>query len=201
MGIPPTNAIILAAGKGERIGGPKALLELDGNTLLERTITQLSRLPINRIACVINQTVQDKIRDITSSVAPELPDLLTVVNKYPEKGPLHSIRIGLNALYDEASNVLILPVDFPFIKPATIRLLLDESTPGKILIPVFNDKRGHPPVFGSELIPQFWEAPLEKGARWIYQKFPGTIKHIETDDDGILQNVNTPEDWQKWKNQ
>ncbi len=198
MKSPPTNAIILAAGMGERIGGPKALLELEGQTLLERMVSLLSWLPLNQITCVINQTIQEKIQDLATIAVPRSGDLLTVVNNDLDTGPLRSIQIGLEAFEKRNSNVLIMPVDFPFIKPSTIRLLLETINPGRVNIPVYQGKRGHPPVFGSKLIPQLWKAPLDKGARWIYQALPDKINHIETDDEGILQNVNTPEDWQKW---
>ena len=93
--------------------------------------------------------MQEKTQDLATLAVPGSEKLLTVVNEELDKGPLHSIHLGLDELGQKKSNILLVPVDFPFIKPSTIRVLLDRSSPDSIVIPVFDGKRGHPPLFGS----------------------------------------------------
>src|SRR5882672_752201 len=55
------HALILAAGRGARVGGPKALLRLDGETFLARVARLLRRPGIERVTAVLGHEA-DRVR-------------------------------------------------------------------------------------------------------------------------------------------
>ena len=103
----PKNAIILAAGFGMRMVPinteiPKALLEVNGEPLVERTIKQLHEVGINEIY-IITGFMKEKFEYLIDEYGVEL-----VVNPdYATKNNLHSIKLVTGHL----SNSYVIPCD------------------------------------------------------------------------------------------
>ncbi|MFC2170421.1 NTP transferase domain-containing protein [Calditrichota bacterium] len=191
------TAIVLAAGEGKRMGFPKALLPIEGGYLIEHLARRLCLLKCNEIVCVVNSEIKHKLPEKFGSEAKVL------VNMELEKGQLYSIQLGLDAIESRPKAILLLPVDFPFISNSTLETLIDRANPDKILIPTFYDetsmqmRRGHPPAWGSNLKQLLFKASLDLGARDIYRKHLELIEELQTEDSGVLFNVNNPQDWEK----
>jgi len=187
------SAVVLAAGKGDRLGGAKALLRIGPVTLLEHVLRRLVAAGFSPVVAVVNADVFSKL-EATFRV-PESARL--VINPEGEKGPLHSLHLGLDKLGDAADGVLVAPVDHPFVSDKTLRMMRLGARRDRILIPTYQGRRGHPPLFGSDLLPILRRIPLEEGARGAYRQVPDSIREIETEDAGVLLNANTHEDWQR----
>lgn len=103
----PQNAIILAAGFGMRMvpinmETPKALLEINGEVLIERTIKQLNEVGISDISIVVG-FLKDRFEYLIDKYGVEL-----IVNEeYSEKNNLHSLALVSNKI----SNTYIIPGD------------------------------------------------------------------------------------------
>lgn len=107
--------LVLGAGRGERLGGPKALLCLEGRPL---AALHAERAPAGaRVVVVVRAHVAEKL-------APLGLDL--VVSEEPDElGPAGSIRAAVAAsVLDDAERVLITPVDVPPCPPDRLALLL-----------------------------------------------------------------------------
>src|SRR6266536_604328 len=92
------HAIILAAGRGARMGGPKALLALEG------------------VTAVIGHEA-DRVRREAALPA----DVVTIMNTHYAEGMLTSILCGLgHADAAGADAVLVHPVDHPLVEAATV---------------------------------------------------------------------------------
>ena len=85
-------SIILAAGRGERIGGPKALLTLGGESFVARSARLLARPGIERVVAVIGHEADRVARE--ANLPPGVP---MVVNARYGEGMLTSIQAGLEA--------------------------------------------------------------------------------------------------------
>ncbi len=116
---PLTAAVVVAAGKGLRIGGdlPKQYRRVGGRAVLTRTLAALARHPgIDRIQPVIAPDAADFFRDCLADLEPELGQkLLAPVDGGATRQ--QSVRAGLEALAaGEAPNlVLVHDAARPFV--------------------------------------------------------------------------------------
>jgi len=123
------SAIILAGGKNSRIGKNKAFIELPtGETILQHTINILQEI-FPEIIIVTNQSQdpefgKDAYLKFNAQVVEDL---------IKESGPLGGIFTGL--CYSVSKHNFVVACDMPFIKPALIRLLLEESGNYDVVIP------------------------------------------------------------------
>lgn len=187
------SAILLAAGEGQRMGKPKALMELNGRVLLELLSSRLTDLDFQPVIVVTTPPIHEEVirRKLLS------PSIQLITNPHPENGQLSSIRLGLQTLDYPGRGCLLLPVDHPFVRNDTLQKLRENAVTDKILIPTFQNKRGHPPLFGSKHLTLLHSIPLSEGARGIYRRLPSAVQELETTDPGVLLNANTPEDWER----
>src|SRR5512146_2769157 len=82
---PIVDGIVLAAGRSSRMGRPKAGLELDGRTFLERCVSLLQEGGCRAVVVVV-----------AAGAAPDLPgDVVQAVNPDAGSQQIDSIRIGL----------------------------------------------------------------------------------------------------------
>lgn len=106
------SAFILAGGKSTRMGTDKAFLQLDGRTLLSRTLEVARSLTSNV------HIVGD--RDKFVPFAPVVEDL------FPGCGPLGGIHAALRASQTELN--VVLAVDNPFVSHALLQFLVTKAT-------------------------------------------------------------------------
>jgi molybdopterin-guanine dinucleotide biosynthesis protein A len=132
------SAIILAGGKNSRIGKNKAFIQLStGETILQHTINILQEI-FPEIIIVTNQSQDPEFgKEAYLSYGscgkfnvPVVEDLIK------ESGPLGGIFTGL--CYSVSKHNFVVACDMPFIKPALIRLLLEESGNYDVVIPEIN---------------------------------------------------------------
>jgi molybdenum cofactor cytidylyltransferase len=176
------------------MGRPKALLPVDGATFLVRILDNHRALGAGTIALVLG----DNAPAVLAATPTE--DLVVVINPHPEEGQLSSLLAGLVALRPlHPAGVIVHPVDHPAVGPVTLRLVLDAALlhAGKIVIPTCRGRRGHPVVFPSTLFGELGRAPLSVGARAVTRTRVSDIVEVRTDDEGILTNVDTPEEYER----
>jgi len=189
------HAIILAAGRGARMGGPKALLALEGETFLARVARRLRRPGVERVTAVIGHEA-DRIR----REAARAPDVSTIVNPHYADGMLTSILAGLDdADAAGADAVLVHPVDHPLVDPATVDAVIAALRRGAtIAVPSYGGRRGHPAGFARGAWTALREAAPDEGARGVLARHPEWIEHVPAGEECLL-GVNTPEDYERLK--
>ena len=120
--------MILAAGKGERLGGvtqtiPKALVQVAGRTLLEHAIDRLIQANIQNITLAIGWK-SDMIRD-TIHQFEDFPAIQIVEIPNYEIGPLQTLTTALDTIPEKES--IICPVDL-IISSDAIRGIVKHHT-------------------------------------------------------------------------
>ena len=171
------------------MGRPKALLPFRGSTFLENILHAISLSSIS--GCIV---VTGHHRDEINARV-NLPG--TVFNPDYEKGMITSFQTGIRALPPEASGAMLFLVDHPVVEPETINLLAANFTPARIVIPVYNGRRGHPVLFAREVLEEILALPPSQGANIVVRKEPGRIVEVAVESPGILVDVDTPEDFEK----
>jgi nicotine blue oxidoreductase len=189
--------VILAAGRGERLGfGPKAFLEIDGETLLTRAIRLLTRCGLRSIVAVLPP----------GSAAPALPAHVRPLNNpHPEAGPLSSVFLALAELDARgfaAGALLIHHVDHPWVAEVDVRALLDaavrhaaDASPIARIVPTWENRSGHPIVVLAAGVAAIRAvtAPAATTLREVLAR-AGEIRRIPARGPGVVRNVNSLED-------
>jgi molybdenum cofactor cytidylyltransferase len=186
------DAVVLAAGRGQRMGGPKALLGVDGETFLARCARLLGRPGISRVVAVLGH---DALR-VAGEAAPA--GLVLVLNPRHAEGMLTSILAGLEAAEAAGADaVLVHPVDHPLVEPETVDAVVDALTRGaRIAVPSHEGRRGHPAGFARAAWNALREADPRDGARGVLARHPEWIEHV-AGGPGCRAGVNTPEDYRR----
>jgi molybdenum cofactor cytidylyltransferase len=185
-----TRCIILSAGRSERMGAPKAFLRFsETEDFLQHVINIYRQAGIGMITVVINPMLAKTIR------YDNYPGTNFVVNRWPERGRLSSVKTGLES--GTAGFCFIQNIDNPFVSPSIISKLL-EAPPksGGYTVPVYKGKGRHPILISPELAREIirleqTETPLNEVLR-NYERHP-----VETDDESILANINTPDEYER----
>jgi CTP:molybdopterin cytidylyltransferase MocA len=140
-------AIILAAGLSSRMHCFKPLLPLGEKTVADQLIETFlnNDVEVHLVAGYCQKELQAGILNQNIHIV-EHPNY--------SKGMFTSVQAGLRSLGDECKAVFVAPVDTPLIRPYTIHRLLTASNEnsGKLIYPVLNHERGHPPLLPADII-------------------------------------------------
>ncbi len=192
-------AVLPAAGASRRMGRPKLLLPYGDTTLVGAVVDSLRRAgasPIVLVTAPGDEALQAWAREA---------GLLVAVNPDPERGMLSTIREGLAALGGTAELarrgdvVLVTPADLPGLKPEPVRELLRrmEETGAPLAVPVHQGKRGHPLAIAPALLHEIDTLDLSVGLRQLLDRHAAEVLEVETDDSGVMEDVDTPEDYER----
>ncbi|MFQ5851405.1 MAG: NTP transferase domain-containing protein [Candidatus Binatia bacterium] len=188
------TAIVLSAGESCRMGTPKALLPVDDIPFIERIISVLKSTRVGRIVVVLGHNADEIRRKM------EYLPVSIVVNRDYAQGQLSSLHTALNSLGEgKVDGVLVHLVDHPFLSGSLVDELIERFyASGKlIVIPRFKGKRGHPVIFSSVLFPELLAAPLDQGARSVVYAHRGDTLEIDTQEEGVVLDIDTPEEYRK----
>jgi len=125
-----------------------------------------------------------------------------VRNPAPSRGMDSSVRVGLRHIADNVDLVFVQPVDCPGVKPNTLRelastlLAFPDAVGAK---PIFQGRAGHPLV----LCKNAWSVMLSTRRRWnlrqLLRHFGPRVVRVETNDDAVILDIDTPADAKLWK--
>jgi len=106
-----------------------------------------------------------------------------------------SLRAGAEALAADAAGTFVFLGDMPKVPTALLPRLVDAAEAGAAAAaPVCQGRRGHPVLFGAELLDLLRLAAGDEGARSALAGLGPRLALIETDDDGVLFDVDRRED-------
>ncbi|MEO6164823.1 MAG: nucleotidyltransferase family protein [Candidatus Binatia bacterium] len=184
-------AVVLSAGESSRMGRPKALLPIDGQTFIERIVGALKQGGIERIVVVLGFDAEEMRRQIN-----HLP-VEILVNPDYKLGQLSSLQVAVRYLERDRDclGMMVHLVDHPYINPQLVKLMLqrfDEST-HSIVVPRHQGKRGHPVIFSRKLFGELLAAPMDQGAKAVVNAHRVDTLEIDTEDAGITVDIDTPE--------
>jgi CTP:molybdopterin cytidylyltransferase MocA len=186
-------AVVLAAGEGRRMGGPKALLRFGRATFLAHACRLLARPRVESVVAVLGAEAERVRREAG------LPAGVTVVvNESWRDGMLSSVWRGLDAAEAAAADAVLLhPVDHPLVAAATVDRVVEALASGaSIAAPTLEGRRGHPGGFGRSVFEELRTAPRDEGARAVLAIDPGRVVHVPGDP-GCVAGIDTPADYER----
>lgn len=184
----PLSVVILAGGRGERLGGDKAGLQLAGQTLLQRVLANLSSLSDDLIVVLrADQTL-------------EVGGARAVVDVAPDVGVLAGMIAGLEAARHEWA--VIVACDMPFISTTLVRLMFAQREGHAVVVP--HVEAGYEPLhalYHRSCVPAMWQA-LRAGRRRPISFYPANGVRIITPAEiapidplgRSFYNINTPQE-------
>src|SRR5208283_651688 len=183
------SAILLAAGSSIRMGRLKQLLPLDGKPLIRHCIDSIIAAGVGDVVVVLG------ISDELSRVLDGLP-VRIAFNKKSKTDMAESVRIGLCATGHPSSGVMVSLSDHPLVSAETLKLLIDRhfEDPDKIIVPLYDKKKGHPALFPRHLIAEIFSSAT---LRDIVNKYPERTQLVEVRDEGVITDIDTIEDYER----
>lgn len=185
------NAIVLAAGASQRMGKPKPLLRFQEKTFLEHMVTVLQGSQVDRVTVVLGAQADTIMRTL------DLSGVEVVVNPDYTQGQLSSLEAGLKRVATKTEAILMCLVDHPFITAALVDQMISAFTRTKapIVIPTFEQRRGHPTLFSQAVFDELLSAPTDQGARSVVYAHEDRVLEVPVTDRSLLLGINTPDDY------
>ncbi|HEY6998273.1 MAG TPA: nucleotidyltransferase family protein [Candidatus Binatia bacterium] len=184
-------AVVLSAGESSRMGRPKALLPIDGQTFIERIVAALKQTRVGKIIVILGHNASELQPKIS-----HLPVEILINTDY-KLGQLSSLQLAVRHLHldHDCDGMLVHLVDHPYLTPALVQEMIRRfyETKKRIIVPKFHGKRGHPVIFSRELFAELLSAPADQGAKAVVNAHRAHTLEIETEEAGIALDIDTPE--------
>jgi CTP:molybdopterin cytidylyltransferase MocA len=178
------------------MGEFKATLPLGTRTVLEQCLGLFRDCGIGELVVVTGHR-----SDETGAIA-ERAGARMVYNAEYATGMYSSILTGVRHLSDRSRGFFLLPVDVPLVRPGTVTRLVRsfKDSPFRIGYPVYDGRRGHPPLLASGVIPTMLKNKDPKGGlrsvlAKVEKKKPQQVTEVSVPDANILFDMDTPEDY------
>ena len=186
-------AIVLAAGASSRMGSPKALLRIGGETFVRRILRVLREAGIQAAAVVSRPGQEALAREVADARFGRI-----VENSRADEGQLSSLLAGLDAIEGPGvDGALVTLVDVPGISTAVVSAMLARmrTSPALVIRAVHEGRHGHPVIFRRALFDRLRHADPAVGAKAVVRAVD--VEDVDVHEPGITQDVDTPADYER----
>lgn len=192
------SAIILAAGESKRMGQPKMALQWSESTVLGHVISVFARAGIQDIV-VVTGAVRNKTEQIVSAAQTNYPVRSEFNAGYQKGEMLSSIQCGIRDLLGKPVGATLIGLgDQPQVQERNVRMVCEafQKTGSPLVVPSYQMRRGHPWLIARELWQDFLGFAPPQTPRDFLRAHAEKIQHVEVDSESILQDLDTPQDYQ-----
>ena len=183
-------AIVLAAGYSSRMGRFKPLLPVGGTAALERVLDLFLTAGIGDITVVTGHC--------SEALAPLLARkaVRAVYNSRYDAGMYSSVAAGVGSLAAQVDACFVLPADMPLVRLRTVQRLVKayESHRSTVIYPVFQGRRGHPPLICRRILAETVRGDQPGGLRVLLARHEQEASEVAVIDEGIHLDLDTPAD-------
>ena len=185
------GAIVLAAGRSTRMGGPNKLLaEIGGRPLVriavEHALASRAR-PVVVVTGHQRAEVEAAVKGLSASLAHN-PDYA--------QGLSTSLKTGIAALPADVDGVIVCLGDMPQVDAALIDRLLTAFDPEKgalVVVPTIAGKRGNPVVWSRRFFADLAQLEGDVGARHLIGSYPEALVEVPVTGRAALIDIDTPD--------
>jgi CTP:molybdopterin cytidylyltransferase MocA len=154
-------AIVLAAGASKRLGEPKQLATIAGETLLQRAVRTVREAGCTPIVVVLGAAYVEILAHN------QLRDAMPVINDKWQEGMASSIRLGvrtLQSIANDAEGALLMTCDQPAVTAQHLKLLMVKQ---EVKASRYAGRTGVPAYFPNKYFPQLISLTGDSGARTL----------------------------------
>jgi len=191
--------LLLAAGTSMRMGKPKQMLPAGGMTLLDRILGQALNSNLELVVLVLGFKSQEILHHLQTDRYH--PKLRIIENTRFREGIGSSIIAGLSVVEKDYNQVMIILADMPHITSDLINHLLHAYFESRLPLGAVRTKkrRSHPVIISRPFYPHLHELRGDTGARRLFTQYPDRVCVVETDNDFVDLDIDTREDYLKFK--
>lgn len=193
---PRLAAIVLAAGASSRMGRPKALLPWGDTTMLGRVLATARAGGVSPLVVVTG--------DAAAAVSTEaqLHGAATVYNPHwASRGLAGSLQVGLVVLPPDVDGVLVWLADQPLVGAGLGPAILAAFAAARpaAVVPEHAGQWGHPVLFGRALFAELLALAPSEPPRSVLRRAGSGVLVLAVADAGVLTDLDTPEDYERWR--
>jgi molybdenum cofactor cytidylyltransferase len=184
-------AVVLAAGRSTRMGGPNKLLaDVGGRPMVRIAVEQALASKAKPVIVVTGHQ-----RERVEAALAGLP-VTFVHNPDFAQGLSTSLKAGIAALPAEVDGVIVCLGDMPQVDAALIDRLLAGFDPERIalvVMPTIAGKRGNPVVWSRRFFPELASLDGDVGARHLIASYPEAVVEVPVDGNAAFTDIDTPD--------
>ena len=184
-------AVVLAAGRSSRMGGPNKLLAEIGGKPLVRIVVDAVLASRARPVIVVTGHQRDKVEAALAGLPVKF-----VHNPHFADGLGTSLKAGIAALPAEADGAIVCLGDMPQVDAALIDRLIGAFDPDHgalVVLPTIDGKRGNPVVWSRRFFPDLMAVEGDVGARYLIGRYTEAVAEVPLTGTAALTDVDTPE--------
>lgn len=193
---PRIVAIVPAAGLSRRMGEPKLLLSLGGQSVIARVVNALQSAGVAEVIVVVRPDDDPLAHEVRT-----LPATLLQPAQSPPS-MRDSVECAIQLLMQrgaEWDGWLLIPADHPTldVEPVSHLIAAWSRDRTRIAVPTWNGRRGHPTLFPWSSAGEVSQLPADAGLNYLLRSRPDRVHEIESTSSEVLNDMDTPEDWQR----
>ena len=184
-------AVVLAAGRSTRMGGPNKLLADVGGRPLVRIAVEQALASKARPVIVVTGHQHEQVRPALAGL-----DVRIVHNPDFADGLGTSLRVGVAAVPADADGVIVCLGDMPQVTAALIDRLIAAYDPEKgalVVAPVRDGQRGNPVLWARRFFPDLMAVTGDVGARHVLTNYGEAVVEVTVQEAGAFIDVDTPD--------
>ncbi len=179
------------------MGKLKPLLPIGDETVVETVLKEYLASSLVEVALVLGCRADDVKKTIDEKISSN--KLKVVVNEDFKKEMLSSIQVGLAEIKD-TEGILIGLGDQVLITCDIINELTENYIKGKVLIPTFQGRKGHPIIIPYTMRNEILAMDAEKTTlKDVLGRHSDTINFLEMKSDRVLIDMDTKEEYERIK--
>jgi molybdenum cofactor cytidylyltransferase len=184
-------AIVLAAGRSTRMGGPNKLLaELDGKKLVRIATEQALASKASEVIVVTGHQA-DLVEQALAGLKVKF-----VRNPDFAGGLAGSLKAGISAVPERNDGAVICLGDMPLIDADLIDRMIDSFAPDRgnlIVVPVSEGRRGNPVLWSRRFFSELMTLDGDIGARHLIAKHAEVVAEVPVDGESAFLDIDTPQ--------
>ncbi len=190
------GAVVLAAGASRRMGQSKMLLPWGKTTVIGKVVQTLLEVGIVEPVVVTGRAVEE-----IHTVLADFPVQWAHNPRYETTEMLQSLQIGLRQVPEELGAFLVVLGDQPQIESSIVGAILAEAqaTALPLLIPSFQQRRGHPWLVKKSLWAGLLALDEHATLRQFLNEHANQIQYLNVDSGSVLMDLDTPEDYARYQ--
>lgn len=183
-------AVILAAGRSQRMGAFKPLLPFGKQTVIESCVDHLRKAGIENIVVVLGHRAEE-VRARIGHL-----NVVCAVNSHAGSEMNVSVAVGVREILPTARATLIALADHPAVPPTVVSTLIEAWQNGaSLVIPTWQNRGGHPVLVDLRYRAELQNLDPNRGLRALFDAHRAELKRVPVESPYVARDMDTWDDY------